>query len=251
MFRFGIILSRKIYMTYLNITDEKENNNCLQYQDGLAVDFTIPKHICSYLHYGANVREVTILENAKIVQNHKEDKWRATAISLGPTKSLSEVATWEWLVSLGADINADNDSAVIWASISGHLEVVKYLVSIGADIHAHDDFAVRYASRLGHLEFVKYLVSVGANIHVFNDEAVRDASENGHLEVVKYLVSVGADIHADDDWAVRFASIYDHLEVVKYLVSVGADIHANDDYAVRLASENGHFEVVEYIKSLD
>jgi len=224
-------------MTYLKITNLEENHNELQYHDGLVEDivpfseegsccpggiyFTTPEFILEYLNYGVSVREVTIPEDAQMVKDPQGDKWRASAVVFGPKKNLSEVATWEWLVSLGVDIHAENNRAVRWASEYGHLEVVKYLVSVGADIHAGNDLAVRWAS------------------------------SNGHLEVVKYLVSVGADIHADDDDALRWASNNGHLEVVKYLVSVGADIHACNDEAVRCASSNGHLKVVKYIKSLD
>ena len=67
-------------------------------------------------------------------------------------------------------------------------------MSIGADIRANDDLAVRWASSNGHLETVKYLVNVGAD----DDLAVRWAISNGHLETVKYLVNVGADVGAND-----------------------------------------------------
>jgi hypothetical protein len=40
------------------------------------------------------------------------------------------------------------------------LEVVKYLVSVGADIHADDDAAVRLTSENGHLEVVEYIKSL-------------------------------------------------------------------------------------------
>src|SRR5581483_1791044 len=52
-----------------------------------------------------------------------------------------------------------------WNCQNGHLSAVRYLVSVGADIHANDNYAVRCASRNGHLSTVQYLVSVGANIH--------------------------------------------------------------------------------------
>jgi ankyrin repeat protein len=66
---------------------------------------------------------------------------------------------------------------------------------LGADITADNNCVVRYASKNGHLETVKYLVSLGADITTDNNCAVRYASENGHLEVVKYLVSFEADIN--------------------------------------------------------
>ena len=72
------------------------------------------------------------------------------------------------------------------------------------DIHADDDWAVRYASLNGHLEVVKYLVSLGGNIRAQNNQAFRRATRNGHVEVVKYLVSLGGNIRADG-YTVRLA----------------------------------------------
>jgi ankyrin repeat protein len=68
---------------------------------------------------------------------------------------------------------------------------VKYLVSVGANIHAENDYAVRYASSQDHLEVVKYLVSLGADIHAWDDdEAFHSAFQNGHLDVVEFFSSV-------------------------------------------------------------
>jgi len=193
-------------MTYLKITNAEENHNGLQYHDGLVEDivpfesegsccaggiyFTTPEYICGYLGFGVNVREVTVPEDAQMVKDPEGNKWRASAVILGPKRSLSEVSTWKWLVSVGADIHAYEDEAVKYASEHGHLEVVKYLVSLGADIHAGDDWAIVWASGNGHLEVVKYLVSLGADIHAYDDYAIRFASYNSYLEVVEYLKSL-------------------------------------------------------------
>ena len=59
-------------------------------------------------------------------------------------------------------INFDKNAAIKLASENGHLEIVQYLVSLGANIHADNEFAVLRASANGHLEVVKYLVSLGA-----------------------------------------------------------------------------------------
>jgi ankyrin repeat protein len=45
---------------------------------------------------------------------------------------------WKWLnylIEHGADIQANNNYAVRWASVNGHLEVVKYLVEHGAIVN--------------------------------------------------------------------------------------------------------------------
>ena len=41
---------------------------------------------------------------------------------------------------------------------NGHLAVVKFLVSKGADIHANNDYALIYASQNGHLHVVEFLL---------------------------------------------------------------------------------------------
>jgi ankyrin repeat protein len=68
----------------------------------------------------------------------------------------------KFLVSIGADVSADDNYAVKWASENGHLKVVKYLVSLGADITADNNYAALWACRENHVEVVKYLVSQGA-----------------------------------------------------------------------------------------
>jgi hypothetical protein len=50
------------------------------------------------------------------------------------------------------------------ASIDGHLATVQYLVSQGADVTAQDNKAVWWASECGHLATVQYLVSQGADV---------------------------------------------------------------------------------------
>ena len=46
---------------------------------------------------------------------------------------------------------------LIEASRTGNLDLIKDLISKGADIHAQDDEALRWASKHGHLEIVNYL----------------------------------------------------------------------------------------------
>jgi predicted small metal-binding protein len=236
---------------YLKILKGKENHNGLQYHTGLVKDilpfepegscvsggiyFTTPKHICKFLGYGVWVREVTIPNRARMVQDPEGDKWRANKVVLGTRKHLGKVDTWKWLIKNGTDIHADCDFPLRLTANNGHLEVVKYLVKHGANIHANDDDALRNAAANGHLEVVKYLVEHGANIHAYDDAALRWSARNGHLEVVKYLVEHGADIHACDDAALRWSAYYEHLDVVKYLIENGADTNARDDWAMQFS----------------
>jgi hypothetical protein len=221
---------------YLKILKGKENHNGLQYHTGLVKDilpfepegscvsggiyFTTPKHICKFLGYGVWVREVTIPNRARMVQDPEGDKWRANKVVLGTRKHLGKVTTWKWLVENGTDI------------------------------HAGCDWALRNAASRGHLEIVKYLVDNGANIHACNNSALRSSAENGYLAVVKYLVEHGADIHACDDYALSWSAAKGYLEVVTYLVENGANIHTCDDEALKTADLHGHTKIVKYLKKV-
>ena len=186
---------------YLKITNGNETHHGLKFKRGVIEDplewnnnancepggiyFTTPKYICKFLRFGIWLREVTIPDDAKIA--HGDNKSKANKLIFGKRRDLRKIKTWEWLVSIGADIHADNDHALRMASLNGHLDVIKFLVSKGANINAYDDDALRLASLNGHLDIVKFLVSKGADIHAWNDNALRLASQNGHTQIVNYL----------------------------------------------------------------
>ncbi len=59
----------------------------------------------------------------------------------------------------------DGDTALVLASITGHLEVVKYLVSKGANVNTKDTSLktpLEIAKEKGHLEVVRVLREAGA-----------------------------------------------------------------------------------------
>lgn len=175
----------------------------------------------------------------------------------------------------GVDVNAQYSStggtALMYASLRGHLEIVKYLISKGADVNAKNDnglTALMAASGdKGKLEIIKALVegkggllsvfSKGADVNAQDDNgetALMRACANGKLEIVKYLISKGADVNAKITvgqhkglTALIGASFGGYLEVVKYLVSKGADINAKSDSgmtALNVAKTNAIKEVL-------
>ena len=191
-------------MRYFKLFNEHENHYGFQYKDGLNTD-TIPfndnpEHSCcagglyfsdenniiAFLDYKHRyIREITIPEGGLVV-NDGFNKFRAHSIKLGKRHDLSKLATWEWLNKIGV-YNFKN--AILWASVNGHVEVVKYLVDSGFDIADYDNWVVRVASERGHLEVVKYLVSVGADITVNDNQAIKWATENRKRDVVEYLLT--------------------------------------------------------------
>ena len=72
----------------------------------------------------------------------------------------------KYLVEHGSYVNAKNeynDTALMEASLEGHLEIVKCLVENGADVNEknkNNNTALMLASANGHLEIVKCLVEI-------------------------------------------------------------------------------------------
>ena len=90
------------------------------------------------------------------------------------------------------------DEMLFKASKFGLVNFVKKALELGADVHANDDGALQWASGKGHVEVVKVLLGAGADVHAYNDEALRLASENGHVEVVKLLKKRGSQNEFQD-----------------------------------------------------
>jgi ankyrin repeat protein len=93
----------------------------------------------------------------------------------------------------------DIDSDFKEAAENGRLDTVKYLISMGANVHANDDYALRWAVGNGHLDTVKYLVSIGADAHACRFSAIRWATADGHYDTLDYLKSIGV-IKNNTDW---------------------------------------------------
>ena len=223
-------------MKFYKVLHEMEYHNGLQFQDGRVDDprpfrekgscvpggiyFAPVTSIFAFLDYGPWIREVTVLDDIKMVKDpgYGPEKYRASSVVLGPRER--------------------------WADP----EVLRRLIEEGADVHAADDFALRWASKNGHTEAAKVLLEAGADVHMWNDEALRWAARNGHTEVVRLLLDAGADVHARDNEALRWAARNGHTETVRLLLDAGADVHAWNDYALRLAARNGHTEVVQVLR---
>ena len=76
------------------------------------------------------------------------------------------------LINAGADVNKGNsygNSALMWASINGHLECVELLIQNGAKVNAVSDACnspLIFASWYGHCKCVKVLIKNGADVNV-------------------------------------------------------------------------------------
>jgi hypothetical protein len=110
----------------------------------------------------------------------------------------------KFLVEKGADIHADHELSLIWASAEGHLEIVKFLLEKGAVI----DSAIEFACFGCHLELVKFLVEKGANVNF----GLRNARFTKHFEIARFLVQKGADRSLLSKKTMRYVSFCEKVE---------------------------------------
>ena len=144
----------------------------------------------------------------------------------GKIKSVEEIKE---LLKKGADLEAkdgDGRTALMWAAMSGELDVVKYLIDNGVDLEAKDGdgrTALMWAAMSGELDVVKYLIDNGADLEAKDKDgqtALMKVARYGKLDVVKYLAQNGADLEAKDKdgmTALDIARKWEKADCVEFL----------------------------------
>jgi hypothetical protein len=114
----------------------------------------------------------------------------------------------------------------------------------------NNNYPIRWASVNGHLELVRLLLEDSrVDPSSIANAPIRYASENGHVDVVRLLLTdPRVDPSAEDNYAIRFASHYGHVDVVRLLLEDSrVDPTAEDNDAIRWARVNDHSEIVELL----
>ena len=150
------------------------------------------------------------------------------------------------LLRKGAEVGAarhTGDTALHWAAVGGHVEVMVVLLEAGADVTADCDWdedkhkwqPLHWASRGGQVHAIQMLLDARADVHSMDQDgitALHCAGWSGRAEAVKKLVAAGADVHARDKGgmtALHYAGWSGRAEAVNALVGAGADVHTMDD----------------------
>ncbi len=164
----------------------------------------------------------------------------------------------ETYIKNGSNINAKNRDGMtimMYASVYGNIDVLKYLIANKADINLEDNngrTALMWSAKSTHtdLEFVKYLLDNGADL---KGMTIIEWASVGLLEKVKESTGNGADINQKNvnGWTPLIASIFrDHLDIIKFLVKIDVDLNIEENRGLTglmIASERGNLEIVKIL----
>jgi ankyrin repeat protein len=135
------------------------------------------------------------------------------------------VAAVELLLASGVDVNAtdsfQNQTALMWASAEGHIDVVGALLNAGAD----PDVQAR-VSEISER-------SINTDFPSGGFTAVMWAARNGYQDVVEALAGAGADLNltnADGATATMISIVNDRFDLAARLVELGADVNDGSLY---------------------
>ena len=164
-----------------------------------------------------------------------------------------------WIVRLliehGARVDvkdADGTTALMRASLAGHIDVVRLLLDKGAgvgDTDTEGETALHLASRRGHTDIVRLLLENGADVNAADKDGWTPLHESsggrfGWLETVRLLIEYGADVNAKNNTGgftpLHLACRYGRADTTKLLLSHGADpalVTENGDTAIEYALE--------------
>jgi ankyrin repeat protein len=170
-----------------------------------------------------------------------------------------------FLLGKGIDVNQQNNggyTALIWATLGGHKDIVQMLLQDkNLEINHRDEYghtALMWASINGHVEIVEMLLK-DKNIHINLQDidgksALMYASERGHKEIVQMLLQVeNIEINQQDKYgysAFMWASGNAHKEIAQLLKDKNIKKDQKSlygDLALITASENGHKEIVDIL----
>lgn len=180
------------------------------------------------------------------------------------TASKGDAATVLYLLGKGANVNATADngiSALMYASQSGYLQVVKTLVANGANINYFPEgelSSISAAITNNHYYIVEYLLYKGADKNINDSKNISPliyASAYGYYDIVELLLQYRADINKVDVYgnsALMMSVLYNHPDVSELLLQNGAKPDVADNYLFTpflYVSQNDENNLIELLNS--
>uniref|UniRef100_A0A673UJR9 Ankyrin repeat domain 23 n=1 Tax=Suricata suricatta TaxID=37032 RepID=A0A673UJR9_SURSU len=124
-------------------------------------------------------------------------------------------------------------TALHWACLKGHSQLVNKLLEAGAAVDARDLLdrtPVFWACRGGHLDILKQLLNQGAQVNAQDkiwSTPLHVAVRTKHCDCLEHLIACGAHINAQDkegDTALHEAVRHGHYKAMKVLLLYGAKL---------------------------
>ncbi|XP_008050915.1 ankyrin repeat domain-containing protein 23 isoform X2 [Carlito syrichta] len=124
-------------------------------------------------------------------------------------------------------------TALHWACLKGHSQLVNKLLTAGATVDARDLLdrtPTFWACRGGHLDILKQLLNQGARVNARDkiwSTPLHVAVRTGHSDCLEHLIECGANINAQDkegDTALHEAVRHGHYKAMKLLLLYGAKL---------------------------
>jgi len=151
------------------------------------------------------------------------------------------------------------------AAWEGKLEIVDYALKRGANIELRPGqfgpTAIEYAAINGHVDVVRFLVEKGAKVDALSAAAIEDVDLLGKLiKKDKTLLSKKWNLHAlrKDLTLLQFAALYGSSKSVALLIALGMDLQGGKDKGVsplHLAAAYGKVdalkEILKHDKNID
>ncbi len=171
------------------------------------------------------------------------------------------------LVTPGVNTGAEGAASIHEAARQGDIEQIKKLIEATVDINARDDHgrtALHYAAMIGHKDVVTLLVGIGADVDLTNEYDITPLTEaidgaypmeagTDHDQIIKLLVANGADVNAKSDsgtTALHWAVNTGQRDFTEQIIAKGAEIDAKDDSgrtALHTACWDGNMNIVELL----
>jgi ankyrin repeat protein len=158
---------------------------------------------------------------------------------------------WDVLKAAGAEVESSIQELICEAAL-GRTEVVEKMLGDGIDVNSKGpraNSALLLASLNGHLDTVKFLLAHSADVNgpdEYGWSPLRWALFAHHADIMKTLIKTGADINGKDGYGVTpliSAVMANDVEGAQVLVEADADLAVKDnvgktaiDYAVEQAN---------------
>jgi ankyrin repeat protein len=168
-----------------------------------------------------------------------------------------------------ASSNGYCGTAMVLASREGDLDIVTFLLNNLVRANVNNDLPVYYASVCGHLNIVKLLLSRGADCRAIvpshsvielcaadvNSKAIFLATQEGHLEILQFILSnTPQNAYLNSDTfieAVEVAYIMGHVQILSLLIEfVERPIKVCQDIMWH-ACKNGYKDIINLVLNLD